>query len=73
MKPVGPASGERLICENRRNGVLLSVESMNAAVRRLWQLPDKQPDGKLAYTYLVEQARQSKCLGMSGEALEIYL
>jgi hypothetical protein len=46
---------------------------MNAAVRRLWQLPDKQPDGKLAYTYLVEQARQSKCLGMSGEALEIYL
>ena len=51
----------------------LNVEFMNAAVCRLWQLPDRQPDGKPAFSDLVGTARQSKCLGMSGEALEIYL
>jgi PAS domain-containing protein len=68
----------RAALDNIEHGIILldrdlNVEFMNAAVRRQWQLPDRQPDGKLAYTDLVEHARQSKCLGMSGEALEIYL
>ena len=68
----------RAALDNIEHGIILldrelNVEFMNAAVCRLWQLPDRQPDGKPAFSDLVGTARQSKCLGMSGEALEIYL
>ncbi len=51
----------------------LNVEFMNAAVRRQWQLPDRQPGTELAFVDLAGHARQSKTLGMEGEALEIYI
>jgi PAS domain-containing protein len=68
----------RAALDNIEHGIILldrdlNVEFMNAAVCRLWQLPDRQPDGKVAFVDLVGHARQSKALGMSGDALEIYL
>jgi PAS domain-containing protein len=68
----------RAALDNIEHGIILldrdlNVEFMNAAVRRLWQLPDKQPDGQLGFIELAGHARQSKALGMAGEALEIYI
>ena len=63
----------RAALDNIEHGIILldrelNVEFMNAAVCRLWQLPDTQPGGRPAFSDLVGTARQSKCLGMSGEA-----
>jgi PAS domain-containing protein len=68
----------RAALDNMEHGIILldrdlNVEFMNAAVRRQWQLPDRQPDGKLAFADLVGHARQSKTFDMPEEALEIYI
>jgi PAS domain-containing protein len=78
VRRAGSLESLRAALDNMEQGVILldrdlNVEFMNAAVRRQWQLPVWQPDGKLAFADLVGHARQSKALGMSGEALEIYL
>jgi PAS domain-containing protein len=68
----------RAALDNMEHGIILldrdlNVEFMNAAVRRQWQLPDRQPDGQLGFVDLAGHARQSKALGMAGEPLEIYI